>query len=109
MHEDYHQESSLPENKQITIKDGTLNYQIWQGVRSFFCGGRIQIGPQPIGFVIVILLINVTNCASLGFSWRDYYIEENNIVPLVLGGILWLLTNIMMFSAALSDPGLIPK
>ena len=35
--------------------------------------------------------------------------EEKNVVPLVLGGILWLLTNFMMFSAALSDPGLIPK
>ena len=73
------------------------------------CGGRIQIGPQPVGFVIVILLITVTNCASLGFSWTDYYLEDNNFYPLIAGIVLWLVTNYFMFKAALSDPGLIPK
>ena len=40
---------------------------------------------------------------------QAYLNEENNGFPLVFGGIVWVLVNFFLFSAACSDPGFIPK
>ena len=51
----------------------------------------------------------MTNTISLAFSWTDYYRVDGNFIPLAVGLALWLVTNFLMFKAALTDPGLIPK
>ena len=51
----------------------------------------------------------MTSGISLGFSWVDYYLEDENLIPLAIGLSLWAVVNYFMFKAAFSDPGLIPK
>ena len=102
-------QDSSPDNKQVYVRDGALTYEVWQGVRTFWCKGKIQIGPQPVGLLIVTLLINVCNLISLGFSWIDYYIDDGNLFPLIAGLILWAIVNYFLFKVAFTDPGLIPK
>jgi len=86
-----------------------LKYQIWDGVRNFWCKGKLQTGPNALNLLIVILLINVTNAISLGFSWQDYAVNDSNYFPLVFGLALWISIDFFLYKAATSDPGLIPK
>ena len=85
------------------------SYEVWDGVRNFYCGGKLHIGPNQRNLIIVILLINVTNAISLSFSWIDYARVDGNLLPLVFGLPLWILVNFYLYKAATSDPGLIPK
>ena len=81
---------------------------MWDGIRSFFCQGKLQIGPNAKNLIIVILLINVTNAITLGFTWVDYVLIETNYFPLIFGLILWIFVDYFLYKAATSDPGLIP-
>lgn len=82
---------------------------MWDGVRNFWCNGKLQTGPDTKNLIIVILLINGINAMSLGFSWQAYLFEEQNAFPLLFGLILVVLIDFFMYKAATSDPGLIPK
>ena len=44
-------------------------YQVWDGIRHFWCKGKVQTGPSTKNLIIVIALINGINALSLGFSW----------------------------------------
>ena len=44
-------------------------YEVYDGMRNFWCKGKIQTGPDSKNLIIVIMLVNVTNALSLGFSW----------------------------------------
>ena len=52
-----------------TPDEPVYKYQVWEGVRNFWCRGKIHTGPSTKNLIIVIMLINVTNVLSLGFSW----------------------------------------
>lgn len=82
---------------------------MWDGVRNFWCRGKLQTGPDSRNLVIVTLLVNVINALSLGFSWVDYADVERNYFHLLFGLGLWIVIDYMLFKAATTDPGMIPK
>ena len=82
---------------------------MWDGARNFWCKGKLQTGPDSKNLLIVIMLINVTNAISLGFSWIDYADAEDNFIPLIFGFVLWMTVNTFLYLAATTDPGMIPK
>ena len=82
---------------------------MWDGARNFWCNGKLQTGPDSKNLLIVIMLINVTNALSLGFSWIDYADAEGNYFPLVFGIAIWMIVNTFLYLAATTDPGMIPK
>ena len=58
-------------------KDGKVYmYQMFAGVRNYWCKGKLQTGPNTRNLIIVTLLINVTNAISLGFSWVVSYLSN---------------------------------
>lgn len=78
-------------------------------MRTFLCRGKLQVGPDPKNLIVVILLINVTNLLSFAFSWIDYVLVDGNFFPLAFGLVLWISIDILLYKAATSDPGLIPR
>jgi hypothetical protein len=66
-------------------------------------------GPNPRNLYIVVALINVTNLLSFSFSWVDYAHDDLDFGPLIIGMILWFLTDLSLWKAAICDPGLLPR
>ena len=85
-------------------------YEVWEGVRSFYCRGKLSTGPGAAkNLLFVILLINVTNTLSFSFTWVDYTLDRISIFPMAFGVLMWILVNYLLFKASTTDPGLIPK
>ena len=82
---------------------------MWEGIRNFWCRGRLQTGGNVKNVVIVSLIINVTNAISVSFSWIDFADKDGNYLPLAIGLSLWLLVDYFLYKVSTTDPGLIPR
>jgi len=71
--------------------------------------GRLMTGPKLRNLIMTFIAINLTNLLSMGFSWQDYWVDERNIFPLIMGFFLWILVNYLLLKTALVDPGFIPR
>jgi len=66
-------------------------------------------GPNPRNLYIVVALINVTNFLCFCFSMVDYANDNLNFGPLIVGLLLWVLTDVSLWKAAVCNPGLLPR
>ena len=69
----------------------------------------MHTGPSSKNLIIVIMLINVTNALTLGFSWVDFADVDGNYFPLLFGLLMWFAVNYFLYKASTTDPGFIPK
>ena len=78
-------------------------WQVWHGTHSFFCDGRIMVGPD-IGVTIFAFLL--TTSASATF-WV-FVCSSLPLLFVVIGVALYVQTVCFMAATATTDPGILP-
>ena len=78
-------------------------WQVWHGTHSFFCDGRIMVGPD-IGVTVFAFMI--TTSASVTF-WATVC-PSLPLLCAMVGIVLYLQTVVFMVSTATTDPGIVP-
>ncbi|XRA99930.1 S-acyltransferase [Pycnococcus provasolii] len=83
-------------------------YLSWRGRNVFLCGGRAMLGPDANGAVITTLLIAVPAILfEAVVAWR--LPTPANAVALVGGVCIPAVALVLLWCAALTDPGFLPR
>jgi len=79
-------------------------WQVWQGTHTFWCDGRIMVGPD-IGVTFFAALVTTAACMV-------FWVFVCSTLPLLVfagSTILYLLTLTFMLLTATVDPGIVPR
>ena len=93
-------------SKHINSERSFPAYSIWPGKNSFFCKGKIMMGPEYKKAVISFFLIFIPEILFLGTTGR-YFAD----IPIILVGSFCLSTVSLYFHVQVSthNPGYLPK
>jgi len=95
----------VPEHMTSQHMSPTLKvWQAWPGRHSFFCDGRVMVGPD---FNVTIFAMLLTTGATVTF-WI-FVCMEFPVWVFVVDLTLWIMTMGFMIATATTDPGIIPS
>lgn len=85
-------------------------YQVWPGNNTFFCGGRIMMGPGPTSCLVTLTIILAPSSifyASTIQSLAEHNQDANAVEWFTGCMLVWLLYT--FWRTAVCDPGVIPR
>eukprot|EP00286_Rhodomonas_abbreviata_P000316 CAMPEP_0181290618 /NCGR_PEP_ID=MMETSP1101-20121128/1508_1 /TAXON_ID=46948 /ORGANISM="Rhodomonas abbreviata, Strain Caron Lab Isolate" /LENGTH=327 /DNA_ID=CAMNT_0023394911 /DNA_START=280 /DNA_END=1260 /DNA_ORIENTATION=- len=88
----------------------TRRYHVWPGNNSFFCSGRIMMGPGPASCLVTLAIILVpsgTFFLSTVACLAQHGCNAGAIAGVTAAIVLWILYT--FFRTAVCDPGVIPR
>lgn len=79
-------------------------WQVWPGTHTFFCDGRILVGPD---FGVTVFAFLLTTGTSVAF-WI-FACPSLPVLCAIIGAALYLQTVLFMWATATTDPGIVPR
>ena len=79
-------------------------WQVWPGTHSFFCDGRMMVGPD---FGVTLFAFLLTTGTSTTF-WI-FVCPSLPLLFTVVGACLYFQTVAFMWTTATTDPGIVPR
>eukprot|EP00656_Telonema_subtile_P038737 TRINITY_DN43934_c0_g1_i3.p1 TRINITY_DN43934_c0_g1~~TRINITY_DN43934_c0_g1_i3.p1 ORF type:complete len:312 (+),score=77.03 TRINITY_DN43934_c0_g1_i3:138-1073(+) len=82
----------------------------FNGNNSLCCGRRLVMGPAAnrIYMVVSVVLATVPSITFVISTW-DTFKDELSVVCSIIPGVMWLLMMSVLYAAAVTDPGIIPR
>lgn len=111
---DVHKNRELDAAANITPTDGCayscspIDLNKFSGNNILLCGGRAVMGPHLEYLAMSVLLATVPTFCFIYGTW-DTFSNELNVAASIVPILFWIVIIGSLFSAAMIDPGIIPK
>lgn len=98
------QDTVPAETRKIRVR----KWKVFPGKNTFFCDGRCICAPNWYGFLCCLVIYVIMGALFFAFDCRYLVVHVSPAIP-VIGALLYLYILGALCTAALTDPGIIPR